>query len=109
MEILHAINRIFLLIIWSASSCTPMPEALTMGKDAELIAAQFTKWKEGEASIFDTLAEEVEWTVSGSAPVSGTYHSNHIDYKDDTGFTADGEFKDGILYHVGMVLYKESN
>lgn len=33
---------------------------------------------------------------------------NHIDYKDDTGFTADGEFKDGILYHAGMVLYKEN-
>lgn len=32
---------------------------------------------------------------------------NHIDYKDDTGFTADGDFKDGILYHAGMVLYKE--
>ena len=32
---------------------------------------------------------------------------NHIDYKDDTGFTADGEFIDGILYHAGMVLYKE--
>ncbi|RRA90330.1 Atu4866 domain-containing protein [Paenimyroides viscosum] len=32
---------------------------------------------------------------------------NHIDYKDDTGFTADGEFKNGILYHAGMILYKE--
>jgi hypothetical protein len=32
---------------------------------------------------------------------------NHIDYKDDTGFTADGNFIDGILYHAGMVLYKE--
>ncbi|MBL3658794.1 Atu4866 domain-containing protein [Fulvivirga sediminis] len=32
---------------------------------------------------------------------------NHIDYKDDTGFAADGEFIDGILYHAGMILYKE--
>ncbi|WP_240486041.1 Atu4866 domain-containing protein [Anditalea andensis] len=39
----------------------------------------------------------------GAYKVSG----NHIDYKDDTGFTADGEFRDGILYHAGMVLYKE--
>ena len=39
----------------------------------------------------------------GAYKVSG----NHIDYKDDTGFTADGEFKNGILYHAGMVLYKE--
>lgn len=32
---------------------------------------------------------------------------NHIDYKDDTGFTADGEFRDDILYHAGMILYRE--
>lgn len=34
---------------------------------------------------------------------------NHIDYVDDTGFTADGEFRDGILYHAGMVLYREQS
>jgi len=32
---------------------------------------------------------------------------NHIDYQDDTGFSANGEFRDGILYHAGMILYKE--
>lgn len=31
---------------------------------------------------------------------------NHIDYWDDTGFTADGEFRDGVLYHAGIVLYR---
>ncbi len=31
---------------------------------------------------------------------------DHIDYWDDTGFTADGDFKDGVLYHGGMVLYR---
>lgn len=40
----------------------------------------------------------------GSYRVSG----NMIYYKDDTGFSADGEFRNGILYHAGMVLYKES-
>lgn len=32
---------------------------------------------------------------------------DHIDYIDDTGFTADGQFRDGVLYHGGMVLYRE--
>jgi hypothetical protein len=32
---------------------------------------------------------------------------NHIDYWDDTGFTADGTFIDGVLYHAGMILYRE--
>ncbi|KPU88577.1 hypothetical protein APR50_39830 [Variovorax paradoxus] len=29
---------------------------------------------------------------------------NHIEYVDDTGFTADGDFIDGVLHHGGMVL-----
>lgn len=33
-----------------------------------------------------------------------TVAGNRIDYVDDTGFTADGEFIDGVLYHAGMVL-----
>lgn len=38
---------------------------------------------------------------------SYTITDNHIDYKDDTGFTANGDFKDGVLYHAGYVFYKE--
>jgi len=39
----------------------------------------------------------------------GRYRLNgdHIDYVDDTGFTADGEFRDGVLYHGGMVFYRD--
>lgn len=39
----------------------------------------------------------------------GSYviNESHIDYKDDTGFTADGEFKDGVLHHGGYLFYKE--
>ncbi|PIB36531.1 hypothetical protein BFP72_14545 [Reichenbachiella sp. 5M10] len=36
-----------------------------------------------------------------------TITGNHIDYRDDTGFTADGEFREGVLYHAGMILYRE--
>ncbi|BAN47943.1 Atu4866 domain-containing protein [Metapseudomonas resinovorans] len=32
---------------------------------------------------------------------------DHIQYVDDTGFTADGEFRNNVLYHAGMVLYPE--
>lgn len=31
---------------------------------------------------------------------------NHIDYWDDTGFTADGEFIDDVLHHGGMIFYR---
>lgn len=32
---------------------------------------------------------------------------NHIEYVDDTGFTADGDFRDDVLYHGGMIFYRE--
>jgi hypothetical protein len=32
---------------------------------------------------------------------------DHIEYHDDTGFTADGDFREGVLYHAGMVLYRQ--
>ncbi|AWJ83317.1 hypothetical protein TSH58p_07110 [Azospirillum sp. TSH58] len=31
---------------------------------------------------------------------------DHIDYWDDTGFTADGDFVDGVLHHGGMILHR---
>ncbi|WP_137933043.1 Atu4866 domain-containing protein [Mesorhizobium comanense] len=31
---------------------------------------------------------------------------NHIDYWDDTGFTADGDFVDDVLHHAGMILHR---
>lgn len=33
---------------------------------------------------------------------------HRIEYLDDTGFTADGDFRDGVLHHAGMVLYRWS-
>ncbi|WP_119679412.1 Atu4866 domain-containing protein [Indioceanicola profundi] len=44
-----------------------------------------------------------EKAYQGSYTITG----NHIDYVDDTGFTADGDFIDGVLHHAGMVLYRQ--
>lgn len=33
---------------------------------------------------------------------------NHIDYVDDTGFTGDGDCRDGVLFHAGMVLRRRA-
>ena len=41
-----------------------------------------------------------ERAYQGRYEISGT----HIEYRDDTGFTADGDFIDGILHHAGMIL-----
>jgi hypothetical protein len=39
---------------------------------------------------------------------SATITGNHIDHVDDTGFTADGDFVEGVLHHVGMILRREN-
>ncbi|WP_199271853.1 Atu4866 domain-containing protein [Pseudoduganella flava] len=37
---------------------------------------------------------------------------DHMEYGDDRagrrGFTADGDLRDGVLYHAGLVLYREA-
>lgn len=46
---------------------------------------------------------------SRKSAYTGSYKviGNRIDYVDDTGFTADGEFEGDVLYHGGMIFYRE--
>ncbi|MEV0847794.1 Atu4866 domain-containing protein [Streptomyces sp. NPDC049954] len=37
-----------------------------------------------------------------------TVTGSHLDYVDDTGFTATGDIRDGVLFHEHLVLYKET-
>ena len=50
--------------------------------------------------------DEARGKISSAYRGSYTLSGDHIDYVDDTGFTADGEFRDGVLYHAGMVLQR---
>ena len=52
---------------------------------------------------YDEARGHKQSAYQGSYTITG----NHIDYVDDTGFTADGEFVEGVLYHAGMVLYRK--
>ncbi|WP_107069035.1 Atu4866 domain-containing protein [Streptomyces sp. 150FB] len=36
-----------------------------------------------------------------------TVTGKHLDYVDDTGFTATGDIRDGVPFHEHLVLYKE--
>ena len=38
-----------------------------------------------------------------------TVTGNHLDYVDDTGFTATGDIRDGVLFHEHLVLYREDD
>ncbi|MCG5486947.1 MAG: Atu4866 domain-containing protein [Sinorhizobium meliloti] len=51
-----------------------------------------------------------EAAESAKAPIEGAMKSRQLRRLwDDTGFTADGEFIDGVLYHGGMILYPGSD
>ncbi len=68
-------------------------------------------WVTGDGHICHILLPEgryIEARGDKEAAYTGSYTvtGDHIDYKDDTGFTATGDFREGILYHAGMVLYK---
>ncbi|KAM3114746.1 Atu4866 domain-containing protein [Phormidesmis sp. 146-33] len=52
---------------------------------------------------YDEARGDRESAYQGRYEITG----NRIDYWDDTGFTADGEFRDGVLYHGGYVFYRE--
>lgn len=52
----------------------------------------------------------VEARGSNERAYTGRYKvtGDDIEYWDDTGFTADGNFRDDILYHGGMVMHRAS-
>lgn len=41
----------------------------------KIIRQAFDKWTLGTGNFFDLLADDVNWTVAGSSPVSGVYKS----------------------------------
>ncbi len=51
--------------------------------------------------------DEARGTTKSAYQGSYTVTGNHIDYVDDTGFTATGDVIDGVLYHEKLVLYRE--
>ncbi len=52
---------------------------------------------------YDEARGERRSAYTGSYRVEG----DHIDYVDDMGFTADGEFRENVLYHGGMIFYRQ--
>jgi len=53
--------------------------------------------------------DETRGTITSAYTGHYTITGDHIDYVDDTGFTADGDFREDVLYHAGMVLYREQD
>ncbi len=115
MEKVRRIYRILMPTVFLMVACTSNKNVIMQeSKTIEETKNYIGMWVTEDGYIrhellpdnrYDEARGDRKSAYQGSYKVTG----NHIDYKDDTGFTADGEFRDGILYHAGMVLYKEKN
>lgn len=101
-------------IITIFPATTPAQTILNEGNDAMADHPYVGMWVTKDGYIrhellannrYDEARGERESAYQGRYQVTG----NHIEYWDDTGFTADGEFIDDVLYHAGMVLYRQQN
>jgi len=54
---------------------------------------------------YDEARGQRDSAYTGRYEVTG----DHIDYWDDTGFTADGRFEGDVLHHGGYVFYREGS
>lgn len=50
-------------------------QASAQNANAERMQQAFTQWQQGSGTVFDLLAPDAVWTVAGSSPVSGVYHT----------------------------------
>jgi hypothetical protein len=69
-------------------------------------------WVTADRYIRQELRPDGRYDEARGATASaytGTYTAtgSHLDYRDDTGFTATGDIRDGVLYHEHLVLYRE--
>lgn len=113
MEKLHNFNRLLIISILAAACSCKSPSKLIAVDTIEQTREYIGMWVTKDGYIrhellagnrYDEARGNRKSAYQGSYKIAG----NHIDYKDDTGFTADGEFIDGVLHHAGMVLYKEN-
>ena len=69
-------------------------------------------WVTGDGHIRQELLPNGRYDEARGAKkhaYQGRYEINgtHINYWDDTGFTADGDFVDDVLHHIGLKFYRE--
>ncbi|NSY17132.1 Atu4866 domain-containing protein [Neorhizobium sp. AL 9.2.2] len=108
-------NRRHLLLVAAASFGAALPSHAEDIMDNKIQPASHPyvgMWVTADGHIRHELQQDNRYDeVRGSrkSAYQGRYlvTGDHIDYWDDTGFTADGDFIDGVLHHAGMVLYRE--
>src|SRR3990167_7088178 len=106
MESLYHLDRVLIFLVFAMNLSITKGQDNTMPGNPTLEETKhyLGMWVTQDGNVrhallpnnrYDEARGRTKSAYQGSYKVTG----NQIDYKDDTGFTADGEFKDGILYH----------
>ena len=73
---MHFIGTLLLLIIFSPYTTNAQNRnSNSMENNKKIVQQGFDKWTNSTGSFFDLLADNVQWTITGSTPLSKTYTS----------------------------------
>ena len=108
------VSFIILLTMAGTASLVPQPQIQKTAKTQlmEQSIKYLGMWVTADGYIrqellpngrYDEARGTKKSAYTGRYEVSG----DHIKYRDDTGFTATGDFKGNILYHGGYIFYRE--
>ncbi|MBB3311334.1 hypothetical protein FHT78_003078 [Rhizobium sp. BK196] len=102
-----AIRSVLVGAVFSLAASSAFSEETTMQNHPYL-----GMWITGDGHIRQELLSNGRYDEARGARKSayqGRYQvtGDHIEYWDDTGFTADGDFIDGVLHHGGMIFYRD--
>ena len=76
----------------------------TTESNRKLVRDAFTRWEAGEFSaVLDLMAEDLEWTIIGATPISGTYRSRQA-FQDTVGNMLRKAFKGPLQPTIRKVI-----
>ena len=70
------VRRPILRLRFSTLAFLCIPQGVNTAENKKIIQAAFTAWSQGDGmALFNLIADQVQWTITGSSPISGTYTS----------------------------------
>ncbi|WP_417697748.1 nuclear transport factor 2 family protein [Pseudomonas sp.] len=74
MSLAVRLQAVALCLVLSTNTVSAS-QAADQNINTGLVRQAFTNWQQGQGTVFDLLAPDATWIVSGSSPVSGVYNS----------------------------------
>jgi hypothetical protein len=113
-----SLSKVVLAALLAGAALQPLQKSLAQMNVDQKPAAQPAQshpyvgmWNTADGQVRHNLLPNGRYDEARGSRESayrGRYEVRGIDiyYWDDTGFTADGKFIDGVLHHGGMILYR---